>query len=40
VDQDKVDSTPTFFVNGRRLEGEQTLAQLAQAIRAASRHRR
>jgi len=39
ADQDKVDSTPTFFVNGRRLDGEQTLAQLAQAIRAARRRR-
>ena len=37
--QDKVGSTPTFFVNGRRLEGEQTLAQLSAAIGAAGRRR-
>jgi protein-disulfide isomerase len=36
---DKVDSTPTFFVNGKRFEGELTLAQLSQAVRAASRRR-
>jgi protein-disulfide isomerase len=35
VDQDHVDSTPIFFVNGQRYEGEQTLDQLATAIRAA-----
>jgi protein-disulfide isomerase len=35
VDQDHVDSTPIFFVNGQRFEGEQTLDQLATAIRAA-----
>jgi protein-disulfide isomerase len=39
VDEDKVDSTPIFFVGGRRYEGEQTLAQLATAIHAA-RHAR
>jgi protein-disulfide isomerase len=35
----KVDSTPTFFVNGKRYESEMTLPQLATAI-AAARHRR
>jgi len=35
VDEDKVDSTPIFFVGGQRYEGEQTLAQLATAIHAA-----
>jgi protein-disulfide isomerase len=39
VDEDKVDSTPIFFVNGQRYEGEQTLDQLATAIRAARRGR-
>ncbi|HUZ13054.1 MAG TPA: DsbA family protein [Caulobacteraceae bacterium] len=34
---DKVDSTPTFFVNGRRLEGAIGLDELAQAIGAAAR---
>jgi protein-disulfide isomerase len=29
---DKVEATPTFFVNGKRLEGEVTIAQLDQAI--------
>jgi protein-disulfide isomerase len=29
---DKIDSTPTFDVNGKRLEGEQTLAQLSAAV--------
>jgi protein-disulfide isomerase len=32
---DRVTSTPTFFVNGRRLEGEQSLDDLAEAIAAA-----
>lgn len=32
---DKVDSTPTFFINGKRLEGEHTLADLDKAIAAA-----
>ena len=36
---DGVDSTPTFFVNGKRYESEMTLPQLATAI-AAARHRR
>jgi protein-disulfide isomerase len=35
VDVDKVESTPTFVVNGKVIVGEQTLAQLAAAIRAA-----
>ena len=35
VDENKVDSTPIFFVNGQRYAGEQTLAQLATAIHAA-----
>ncbi len=38
--RDGVDSTPTFFVNGKRLDGEQTLPELAAAIAAASRRRR
>lgn len=36
---DKVESTPTFFVNGKRLEGELTLDQVGAAVSAA-RHRR
>jgi protein-disulfide isomerase len=36
---DGVDSTPTFFVNGKQLEGEVTLAALGDAIAAAG-HRR
>lgn len=36
---DKVDSTPTFFVNGKRLEGELTLDEIGAAVGAA-RHRR
>jgi protein-disulfide isomerase len=35
VNDDKVDSTPVFFVNGQRYDGEQTVAQLATAIHAA-----
>ena len=34
---DKVESTPTFFVGERKLEGEQTFSQLAEAVRAAGR---
>jgi protein-disulfide isomerase len=30
--KDNVDSTPTFFVNGQRLTGEHTLAELDKAI--------
>ena len=36
---DKVDSTPTFFVNGRRLQAELAPADLAKAARAAGRRR-
>ena len=32
-----VTATPTFFVNGKKLEGEQTLAQFDAAIAAASK---
>jgi protein-disulfide isomerase len=39
VEVDKVDSTPTFIVNGQRLVGEQTLDQLAAAIATAKGHR-
>jgi len=35
---DKVDSTPTFDIGGKRIEGYATLAQLDAAI-AAARHR-
>lgn len=35
TDVDKVDTTPTFIVNGKTLVGEQTLDQLAAAIHAA-----
>jgi protein-disulfide isomerase len=34
---DKVESTPTFFVNGRRLEDELAPGDLAKAVRAAGR---
>lgn len=34
---DKITATPTFFVNGKRLEGELTLAQVEAAVRAAER---
>ena len=37
---DRIDSTPTFIVNGRRLEGEQTIDDLAAAIARARRGRR
>ena len=36
---DKVDSTPTFFVNGVRLQGEPTLEAIGAAIRAARQRR-
>jgi protein-disulfide isomerase len=36
---DKVASTPTFFVNGQRLEDELTAADLAKAVRAAAGRR-
>jgi protein-disulfide isomerase len=35
IDDDKIDSTPTFLINGTKLEGEQTLSQLDAAIAAA-----
>jgi protein-disulfide isomerase len=35
--QDNINATPTFIVNGTKLEGEQTLAQLDAAIAAASK---
>jgi protein-disulfide isomerase len=39
VETDKVNSTPTFFVNGQRLEGDHvpTLAQMEAAIAAAAK---
>lgn len=35
--QDKVDTTPTFEVNGKRLSGEATLPELDRAIAAVTR---
>ena len=35
--KDGVDSTPTFIVNGNKMVGEQTLAQLDKAITAAEK---
>ena len=35
--KDGVNSTPTFIINGQKLEGEQTLAQLDKAIADASK---
>jgi protein-disulfide isomerase len=35
--EDGVDSTPTFFINGRKLEGAPTLAALDAAIAAAAK---
>ena len=32
VDNDKITGTPTFFVDGRRMEGVQTLDKLDAAI--------
>jgi protein-disulfide isomerase len=32
IDNDKINGTPTFFVDGKRLEGVQTLAELDAAI--------
>lgn len=37
--KDGVDSTPTFFVNGTRIDGEVPLDQLAAAVRAAARRK-
>jgi protein-disulfide isomerase len=37
VTRDKIDSTPTFMINGKKLEGEQTLAALDAAIAEASK---
>jgi protein-disulfide isomerase len=37
--QDGVDTTPTFFVGAKRLDGEQTLDRLAAAIAAAGKAR-
>lgn len=34
-DRDKIDATPTFIINGKKYDGEQTLAQLDQEIAAA-----
>jgi protein-disulfide isomerase len=35
--QDNVNATPTFIINGKKYEGEQTMAQLDAAIAAASK---
>ena len=35
IDKDGIDSTPTFVVNGKKLVGEQTMADLDKAIAAA-----
>jgi protein-disulfide isomerase len=35
ANKDGVDSTPTFIINGTKLEGEQPLAKLDEAIAAA-----
>lgn len=35
--KDGVQSTPTFIINGTKLEGEQTMAQLDAAVAAASK---
>jgi protein-disulfide isomerase len=34
-DRDHIDATPTFIINGKKYDGEQTLAQLDQEIAAA-----
>jgi len=34
---DKITSTPTFVINGRRVEGEMTLPELDAAIAQAAR---
>jgi protein-disulfide isomerase len=38
IDQDGIDSTPTFVINGKKLVGEQSLAALDGAIAAAQAH--
>jgi len=35
--KDGVNSTPTFIINGKKIEGEQTLAELDKAIAAAEK---
>ncbi len=37
AERDKIDSTPTFVVNGKKLEGETSLAELDAAIAAAGK---
>lgn len=37
VNDDHIEATPTFIINGTKIEGEQTLAQLDTAIAAASK---
>ncbi|MBN9318074.1 MAG: hypothetical protein BGN86_08010 [Caulobacterales bacterium 68-7] len=37
AERDKIDSTPTFVVNGKKIEGEQDLASLDAAIAAAGK---
>jgi protein-disulfide isomerase len=37
VNVDKVESTPTFVIGGARLEGDQTFAQISDAVHAARR---
>jgi protein-disulfide isomerase len=37
VKNDNIQSTPTFIINGTKLEGEQTLAKLDEAITAAEK---
>jgi protein-disulfide isomerase len=39
ADVDKITATPTFFVNGKQLEGELTLDQVRAAVGAARRRR-
>jgi len=37
AERDKIDSTPTFVINGKKLEGETSLAELDAAIAAAGK---
>ena len=37
IKRDNIQSTPTFIINGTKLEGEQTLAKLDEAITAAEK---